>query len=335
MSAAGDVVLLRKKERILSAASDMGPDECRLAVLKLATLATAENLRLAQLLSAKTSRVRGKVADRALVEREKEHAAAMALEEAASSGNENDQEDVSKALAEVQMSLATLDADALDSNARSILSGLGFSDKAMTEPTLSLSGGWRMRVAIARALVSDIEVLLLDEPTNHLDWPALLWLETYLRSLDDVVVLVVSHDRAFLDKVATDIVRFSSKTLAYYHGNYSYFEDALEKEKVDRANYAAQMKAKVDAQWEKIRRLESEGRKRNDPKMLNQVRVRRELHRFRRPCLFPHHEFISLPFLLLGGKYEKKAWRWHLSRGFQSRDDARDGRQKVFDFLQR
>ena len=87
------------------------------------------------------------------------------------------------------------------------------------------------------------------------------------------MLLVVSHDRAFLDVVATDIVRLSNRSLQYYHGNYSYFEDALQKEKVDRENYAAQMKAKVDAQWEKVRRLEAEGRKRNDAKMLNQVGV--------------------------------------------------------------
>eukprot|EP00038_Savillea_parva_P002367 m.113733 g.113733 ORF g.113733 m.113733 type:complete len:819 (-) comp10814_c1_seq2:62-2518(-) len=271
MSAAGDIVLLQKKEAILSAASEKGPDECKLALLKLDTMKAAEELRLAQLLSAKTSRMRGKVADRALVEREEEHAAAVQLESSAPPGTEGDQEKVARQLADVQVALAMVDADALEGKARSILSGLGFSESRMNDPTSVLSGGWRMRVAIARALVSEVEVLLLDEPTNHLDWPALLWLERYLQDLDDIVLLVVSHDRAFLDVVATDIVRLSNRSLQYYHGNYSYFEDALQKEKVDRENYAAQMKAKVDAQWEKVRRLEAEGRKRNDAKMLNQV----------------------------------------------------------------
>lgn len=149
-----------------------------------------------------------------------------------------------------------------------------------------------------------------------LQWPALLWLENYLHSLEDVVLLIVSHDRAFLDKVATDIVRFSSKTFTYYHGNYSYFEDALEKEKIDRANYAAQMKSKVDAQWEKVRRLEAEGRKRNDAKMLNQVRVQlcRSNAVFARP---------SLLHARIGCEHEEKTGSGHFTRRFAGRHDSR------------
>mgnify|MGYP003706598959 CR=1 FL=1 len=89
--------------------------------------------------------------------------------------------------------------------------------------TDSLSGGWRMRVALAGALFIQPDILMLDEPTNHLDLEAVLWLEQYLLSYPHTILLV-SHDRAFLNEVCNDIIRFADLKLTYYRGNYDIYE---------------------------------------------------------------------------------------------------------------
>jgi ATP-binding cassette subfamily F protein 3 len=110
-----------------------------------------------------------------------------------------------------------------ESRAAEILSGLRFSDEMQKSTTESLSGGWRMRVALAGALFIEPDLLMLDEPTNHLDLEAVLWLENYLQSYPHTILLV-SHDRAFLNEVCSDIMRFADQKLIYYRGNYDLYE---------------------------------------------------------------------------------------------------------------
>ncbi len=109
------------------------------------------------------------------------------------------------------------------SRAQALMSGLGFAPDAEASPVASFSGGWRMRLALARALMCRSDLLLLDEPTNHLDLDAVLWLEDWLKAYPGALVLI-THDREFLDSVVATIVHVDSQKLTTYAGNYSAFE---------------------------------------------------------------------------------------------------------------
>ncbi len=104
-----------------------------------------------------------------------------------------------------------------------ILQGLGFTNDTLHKPYKLFSGGWRMRVLLAKMILMHPDVLLLDEPTNHLDLPSIEWLEKYLKSYPGAVVMV-SHDRFFLDRMVTKIVELYQQKLHFYTGNYSYYE---------------------------------------------------------------------------------------------------------------
>ncbi|MGX6999663.1 ABC-F family ATP-binding cassette domain-containing protein [Caballeronia sp. KNU42] len=122
--------------------------------------------------------------------------------------------------------MALHDAGAHDAPARAqaLILGLGFSDAQLDQPVNSFSGGWRMRLQLARALMCPSDLLLLDEPTNHLDLDALVWLEAWLKRYQGTMV-VISHDREFLDGVTQVTVHVDNAKLVRYGGNYSKFEE--------------------------------------------------------------------------------------------------------------
>jgi ATP-binding cassette subfamily F protein 3 len=126
-------------------------------------------------------------------------------------------------IAELHAALADADAYTARSRAATLLMGLGFKEHELSEPVSSFSGGWRMRLNLAQALMSPSDLLLLDEPTNHLDLDAIIWLEEWLKRYPGTL-LVVSHDRDFLDAVVTGVVHIDQRKLRRYAGDYSSFE---------------------------------------------------------------------------------------------------------------
>src|SRR5690554_62180 len=127
------------------------------------------------------------------------------------------------ALARIHGELDLHEAWSASRRAETLLRGLGFSDTDADRPVSAFSGGWRIRLNLAQALMRPSDLLLLDEPTNHLDLDACLWLENWLGRYPGTL-LFISHDRDFMDRVASHVVHFNQKKLDVYTGDYSAFE---------------------------------------------------------------------------------------------------------------
>ncbi|GEK46441.1 ABC transporter ATP-binding protein [Bisbaumannia pacifica] len=151
--------------------------------------------------------------------------------------------------AELHGQIEALDGYSAPARAAQLLVGLGFAQADLSRPLADFSGGWRMRVNLARTLFMPSDLLLLDEPTNHLDLDALLWLEQWLTRYPGTLLLI-SHDRDFLDAVCDHIVHFDRRRLVLYRGNYTAFERS-------RAEKLAQQQA--EAAKQQARRAEIEG----------------------------------------------------------------------------
>lgn len=155
---------------------------------------------------------------------------------------DNEREDLDKHLQEVNEKLYDMESDKAESRAAGILYGLGFTKETQHLATKTFSGGWRMRLSLARALFCEPDLLLLDEPSNMLDVPSITYLAQYLQGYKSTV-LVVSHDRAFLNEVATDIIHQHSERLDYYRGSNfdSFYASREERIKNQRREYDNQM----------------------------------------------------------------------------------------------
>jgi len=125
-------------------------------------------------------------------------------------------------LAKLQEKYDHLDGYTIQSKAEEVLEGIGFATIDLHRPLQEFSGGWRMRVMLAKLLLEKPSLLMLDEPTNHLDLPSIEWVEDYLRNYDGAVI-IVSHDRTFLDNVVTKTVDVTLQQLVTYEGNYSFY----------------------------------------------------------------------------------------------------------------
>ncbi|MDE9495175.1 ABC transporter ATP-binding protein [Xenorhabdus bovienii] len=160
----------------------------------------------------------------------------------------NEQND-GHAIAHLHGQLDTIQAWTIRARASSLLHGLGFSQPQLEQSVSSFSGGWRMRLNLAQALICRSDLLLLDEPTNHLDLDAVIWLEKWLKNYTGTLILI-SHDRDFLDPIIDKVLHIEQLILAEYTGNYSSFER-------QRAAKLAQQQALYQSQQEKVTHLQS------------------------------------------------------------------------------
>ncbi len=143
----------------------------------------------------------------------------------------------------------TINGYSLPARSAELLHGLGFMQEQLVNPVKSFSGGWRMRLNLAQALISRADLLLLDEPTNHLDLDAVIWLQRWLKRFTGTLVLI-SHDRDFLDDVIGQILHIEHQTAKLYSGNYSAFER-------QRAEHLAQQDAQYQKQQKEVAHLTS------------------------------------------------------------------------------
>jgi ATP-binding cassette, subfamily F, member 3 len=151
-------------------------------------------------------------------------------------------------LTSLQEEFELLDGYTMQAKAEEILEGIGFSTEDLKRPLKTFSGGWRMRVMLAKLLLEKPSLLMLDEPTNHLDLPSIQWIENYLRTYEGAVI-IVSHDRDFLDNCVNTIVEVSQQQLHVYPGNYSFYLE-------EKALRAEIQKGAYENQQSKIRQTE-------------------------------------------------------------------------------
>ncbi len=172
-------------------------------------------------------------------------------------------------IGDIERKLEDLDAYRLRSKVETVLHGLGFSQEDTNRKCSEFSGGWRMRIALAKLLLKEPSLLMLDEPTNHLDIESVTWLEDYLKAYKGAVI-IVSHDRSFLDLLTKKTFHLSAGRLEIYAGNYSYYE----KESVIRRELLEKMAANQAKEIEKTERFIERFRAKNTKAAQVQSRIK-------------------------------------------------------------
>ncbi len=174
------------------------------------------------------------------------------------------------------------DGYAFESQITGILKGLGFEESEFNRSVSELSGGQKTRVSLGRLLLSRPDIILLDEPTNHLDLNSIAWLEGYLRGYDGAVI-IVSHDRYFLDKIVTKVIEIENTQATIYHGNYSYY--AQKREEVRLSKYRAYMnqQAEIKHQEEVIAKLKQFNREKSIKRAESREKMLDKMERLEKP----------------------------------------------------
>ncbi len=193
------------------------------------------------------------------------------------------------------------DGYAVRSEVSGVLKGLGFAESEFGRPCDELSGGQKTRVALARLLVTCPDILLLDEPTNHLDIASIGWLENYLSNYRGAV-LVVSHDRYFLDRVVTKVVEISLHRSAVYGGNYSYYARQAEKKREERQHAWLNQQREIKHQQEVIDRLRSFNREKSIRRAESREKLLSKMDVAERPQEEKSRMRITLAPLIQSGK---------------------------------
>ena len=214
----------------------------------------------------------------------------LSLSEAISKDH-NNMELINK-LGDAQHRFESLGGWNLEDKAKKILSGLGFSDEKFTQPMDVFSGGWRMRVALASILLQEPDILFLDEPTNHLDLEATIWLELFLSNWRGGLVMI-SHDRSFLDRSINNILEIDLKKITLYHGNYTKFteEKALRMEQHKNAYRNQQKQIKDTERF--IERFRSKNTKATQ--VQSRVKMLDKLEKIEAPTEQKHSMHLRLP----------------------------------------
>ncbi len=169
-------------------------------------------------------------------------------------------DDLLHKLSDKQSEFEALDGYNIEYRSHEILAGLGFSEEEQERQLSQFSGGWRMRVMLARILLQAPDILLLDEPTNHLDLPSIKWLETYLQAFEGAI-LVVSHDRYFLDKVSKKTVESRKGKLNPYAGNYSFYLEEKSMREEIQGNQFKNQQSKIKQEEKLIERFRAKASK--------------------------------------------------------------------------
>uniref|UniRef100_A0A8H7TVM1 ABC transporter domain-containing protein n=1 Tax=Bionectria ochroleuca TaxID=29856 RepID=A0A8H7TVM1_BIOOC len=230
------------------------------------------------------SGARGLQARKALVAFEKVVAESQALvdqpsEEISASALQEETQEAADMLADLHIQVEPARLSETESKAKSILTGLGFTDVYMEKPIRSLSGGWHMRAALAAALLQDTDILILDEPTNFLDLLGIIWLQRYLKSLQDSdkppTLILVSHDRDFIS-LCTDLLILKDKQLTYFHGDLATYEASQSERKI----WLTKMKEAKDKQKAHIEKSiaanKKAGKESDDQNKLRQAKSRQK-----------------------------------------------------------
>lgn len=207
-----------------------------------------DELGSAQKIASERSGTRGHRARQKLVEQEKLMKEFDNLSIEDYDGDEEEDTVGQELLAKITEDLSVYASEeVLKQTASKILTGLGFNEAMQNGPATILSGGWRIRASLASALLIKPNVLLLDEPTNHLDLPTVLWLQDYLRQLEDVTLVTVSHNRSFLNAVVDEIVIVKELRLEYFVGNYDEYVTDHKEKQAHLATKAAAVEKKKEA----------------------------------------------------------------------------------------
>ncbi|MFW2374782.1 MAG: ATP-binding cassette domain-containing protein, partial [Gammaproteobacteria bacterium] len=202
------------------------------------------------------------------------------------------------AQAEYHHRLDDIDAYSARARAGKLMLGLGFKSTELEQPVKQFSGGWRMRLNLAQALMCRSDLLLLDEPTNHLDLDAVIWLESWLLNYPGTLILI-SHDRDFLDRVSDHIAHVEHEGIKLYSGNYSAFEKIRAEQLAQQQSMFEKQQREIDHIEDFIRRFKAKASKAKQAQsrvktlqrmeMISQAHVDSPFHfKFFKPSKLPH-----------------------------------------------
>ncbi|KAI0196299.1 ABC transporter [Xylaria flabelliformis] len=230
------------------------------------------------------SGARGMQARKALIATEKAVAEFNILyeqkdEEISSETIAKETSEAAEMLADLQLSIEPSRMAEVESRAKKLLSGLGFTEAAMLKPVSSLSGGWRMRSSLAAALLQETDILILDEPTNFLDLLGILWLQQYLttlgESMDPPTLILVSHDRDFIS-LCTDLLILRDKSITYFHGDLPTYESAQAEKKIHLTKMKEAQDKQKDHIQQTIQKNMREGKAKDDQNKIRQAKSRQK-----------------------------------------------------------